>query len=71
MVYDQLQGRRWLAGPLLKPLMVDSGIELHQIGVLSPCLKQAIAESLLIGAACAGVLLEIFSRAQCLIIFSC
>ncbi|ENU32543.1 MFS transporter [Acinetobacter parvus] len=56
-----------LAGPLLKPLMVDMGLSFTQIGVFITMFGAIAA---LIGAACAVVLLKYFSRAQCLIIFS-
>ncbi|WP_436898557.1 MFS transporter [Acinetobacter gyllenbergii] len=56
-----------LAGPLLKPLMVDMGLNFTQIGVF---ITMFGAVSALLGAAVAGLLLKYFSRSSCLIVFS-
>ncbi|MCH7310464.1 MFS transporter [Acinetobacter sp. ANC 4805] len=56
-----------LAGPLLKPLMVDVGLNFSQIGVFITIFGAVAA---LIGAGIAGLLLKHFSRVNCLIIFS-
>ncbi|MFV5377248.1 MFS transporter [Acinetobacter calcoaceticus] len=56
-----------LAGPLLKPLMVDMGLSFTQIGVYITMLGAVAA---LAGAAIAGLLLKYFSRPTTLIIFS-
>ncbi|MCU4504355.1 MFS transporter [Acinetobacter sp. WU_MDCI_Abxe161] len=56
-----------LAGPLLKPLMVDMGLSFTQIGVYITMLGAVAA---LIGAAVAGWGLKYFSRSTALIVFS-
>ena len=56
-----------LAGPLLKPLMVDMGLNYTQIGVFITIFGAMAA---LVGAGVAGLLLKHFSRIQCLITFS-
>jgi len=56
-----------LAGPLLKPLMVDMGLSFTQIGVYITMLGAVAA---LAGAAIAGGVLKYFSRPTTLIIFS-
>ncbi|MEG0347444.1 MAG: MFS transporter [Acinetobacter sp.] len=56
-----------LAGPLLKPLMVDVGLNFSQIGVFITIFGAVAA---LIGAGIAGLLLKHFSRVGCLIVFS-
>ncbi|ENX36544.1 hypothetical protein F889_00259 [Acinetobacter colistiniresistens] len=56
-----------LAGPLLKPLMVDMGLNFTQIGVFITMFGAVAA---LLGAAIAGLLLKYFSRTQSLIVFS-
>ncbi|USA53371.1 MFS transporter [Acinetobacter sp. C32I] len=56
-----------LAGPLLKPLMVDMGLNFTQIGVFITMFGAVAA---LLGAAVAGLLLKYFSRSSCLIVFS-
>ncbi|OBY73249.1 MFS transporter [Acinetobacter gyllenbergii] len=56
-----------LAGPLLKPLMVDMGLNFTQIGVFITMFGAIAA---LLGAAVAGLLLKYFSRIHCLIVFS-
>lgn len=56
-----------LAGPLLKPLMVDMGLNFSQIGIFITIFGAVAA---LIGAGIAGLLLKHFSRVNCLIIFS-
>lgn len=56
-----------LAGPLLKPLMVDMGLNFTQIGVFITMFGAVAA---LLGAAVAGLLLKYFSRTSCLIVFS-
>ncbi|EPG34518.1 MFS transporter [Acinetobacter colistiniresistens] len=56
-----------LAGPLLKPLMVDMGLNFTQIGVFITMFGAVAA---LLGAAMAGLLLKYFSRTQSLIGFS-
>ena len=56
-----------LAGPLLKPLMVDVGLNFSQIGVFITIFGAVAA---LIGAGIAGLLLKHFSRVNCFIIFS-
>ncbi|WP_347460752.1 MFS transporter [Acinetobacter sp. ANC 7454] len=56
-----------LSGPLLKPLMVDMGLSLSQIGLYVTMLGAFAA---LIGAGLAGCCLKIFSRAQTLMTFS-
>lgn len=56
-----------LAGPLLKPLMVDMGLSFTQIGVYITMLGAVAA---LIGAAIAGWGLKYFSRSTALIVFS-
>ncbi|WP_214285200.1 MFS transporter [Acinetobacter pittii] len=56
-----------LAGPLLKPLMVDMGLSFTQIGVYITMLGAVAA---LAGAAIAGGVLKYFSRPTALIIFS-
>ncbi|MBH2002307.1 MAG: MFS transporter [Moraxellaceae bacterium] len=56
-----------LAGPLLKPLMVDMGLNFSQIGVFITIFGAVAA---LIGAGIAGLLLKHFSRVNCLIVFS-
>jgi len=56
-----------LAGPLLKPLMVDMGLNYTQIGVFITIFGAMAA---LLGAGVAGLLLKHFSRIQCLITFS-
>ena len=56
-----------LAGPLLKPLMVDMGLNYTQIGIFITIFGAMAA---LLGAGVAGLLLKHFSRIQCLITFS-
>lgn len=56
-----------LAGPLLKPLMVDMGLNYTQIGVFITIFGAMAA---LVGAGIAGLLLKHFSRIRCLITFS-
>lgn len=56
-----------LAGPLLKPLMVDMGLSFTQIGVYITMLGAVAA---LVGAAIAGWALKYFSRPTALIVFS-
>ena len=56
-----------LAGPLLKPLMVDMGLSFSQIGVYVTMLGAVAA---LIGAGLAGFSLKYISRAQALISYS-
>lgn len=56
-----------LAGPLLKPLMVDMGLSFTQIGVYITMLGAVAA---LAGAAIAGWMLKYFSRPTALIVFS-
>ncbi|MEG0603921.1 MAG: MFS transporter [Acinetobacter sp.] len=56
-----------LAGPLLKPLMVDVGLNFSQIGVFITIFGAVAA---LIGAGIAGLLLKHFSRVGCFIVFS-
>jgi hypothetical protein len=56
-----------LAGPLLKPLMVDMGLNFSQIGVFITIFGAVAA---LIGAGIAGLLLKHFSRVGCFIVFS-
>ncbi len=56
-----------LAGPLLKPLMVDMGLSFTQIGVYITMLGAVAA---LAGAAIAGGVLKYFSRPIALIVFS-
>lgn len=56
-----------LAGPVLKPLMVDMGLNYTQIGVFITIFGTMAA---LVGAGVAGLLLKHFSRIQCLITFS-
>ena len=56
-----------LAGPLLKPLMVDMGLSFSQIGVYVTMLGAVAA---LIGAGLAGLSLKYISRAQALIGYS-
>ncbi|MEI2558460.1 MFS transporter [Acinetobacter pittii] len=56
-----------LAGPLLKPLMVDTGLSFTQIGVYITMLGAVAA---LAGAAIAGGVLKYFSRPIALIVFS-
>lgn len=56
-----------LSGPLLKPLMVDMGLNFTQIGVYVTMLGAVAA---LVGAGLAGLLLKYFSRTACLIVFS-
>lgn len=56
-----------LAGPLLKPLMVDMGLSFTQIGVYITMLGAVAA---LAGAAMAGGVLKYFSRPTALIVFS-
>ena len=56
-----------LAGPLLKPLMVDIGLSFTQIGVYITMLGAVAA---LAGAAIAGGVLKYFSRPTALIGFS-
>ncbi|MEN4982790.1 MFS transporter [Acinetobacter modestus] len=56
-----------LAGPLLKPLMVDMGLNYTQIGIFITIFGAMAA---LLGAGVAGFLLKHFSRIQCLITFS-
>ncbi|QHH99422.1 MFS transporter [Acinetobacter dispersus] len=56
-----------LAGPLLKPLMVDMGLNFTQIGVFITMFGAVAA---LLGAGIAGLLLKHYSRVQCLIVFS-
>lgn len=56
-----------LSGPLLKPLMVDMGLNFTQIGVYITMLGAVAA---LVGAGIAGLLLKHFSRTASLIVFS-
>jgi MFS transporter, PAT family, beta-lactamase induction signal transducer AmpG len=56
-----------LAGPILKPFMVDLGLSLQQIGLYITVLGAVAA---LIGAGVAGVLLKFLSRVHALTIFS-
>lgn len=56
-----------LAGPLLKPLMVDIGLSFTQIGLYITVLGAVAA---LLGAFIAGYLLQSFSRAGVLLFFS-
>lgn len=56
-----------LSGPLLKPLMVDMGLNFTQIGVYITMLGAVAA---LVGAGIAGLLLKLFSRTASLIVFS-
>ncbi|MCH7314822.1 MFS transporter [Acinetobacter sp. ANC 3882] len=56
-----------LAGPLLKPLMVDMGLNFTQIGVFITMFGAVAA---LLGAAIAGLLLKHYSRVHCLVVFS-
>ncbi|BCU64022.1 hypothetical protein F941_02382 [Acinetobacter bouvetii DSM 14964 = CIP 107468] len=56
-----------LAGPILKPLMVDMGLSFSQIGVYVSMLGAAAA---LAGAGLAGIALKYCSRFQALLIFS-
>ncbi len=56
-----------LAGPLLKPLMVDMGLSFTQIGVYITMLGAVAA---LVGAFIAGWVLKYFSRPTTLISFS-
>ncbi|WP_267528039.1 MFS transporter [Acinetobacter nosocomialis] len=56
-----------LAGPLLKPLMVDMGLSFTQIGVYITMLGAVAA---LVGAFIAGWVLKYFSRTNTLISFS-
>lgn len=56
-----------LAGPLLKPLMVDMGLSFSQIGLYVTMLGAVAA---LIGAGLAGMSLKYLSRVQALIGFS-
>lgn len=56
-----------LAGPLLKPLMVDLGLNFTQIGVYITMFGAVAA---LAGAGIAGVLLKYLSRSSALILFS-
>ncbi|ENU24915.1 hypothetical protein F993_00298 [Acinetobacter proteolyticus] len=56
-----------LAGPILKPLMVDIGLNFTQIGVFITMFGAVAA---LLGAVVAGLLLKSFSRIHCLIVFS-
>ncbi|WP_461196901.1 MFS transporter [Acinetobacter pittii] len=56
-----------LAGPLLKPLMVDMGLSFTQIGVYITMLGAVAAFA---GAAMAGGVLKYFSRPTALIVFS-
>lgn len=56
-----------LTGPLLKPLMVDLGLSLSQIGLYVTMLGALAA---LFGAGLAGLLLRYWTRAQALLLFS-
>ncbi len=56
-----------LSGPILKPLMVDLGLSLSQIGVYITMLGAFAA---LLGAGLAGLCLRFISRAHTLFIFS-
>lgn len=56
-----------LSGPILKPLMVDLGLNLSQIGVYITMLGALAA---LLGAGIAGLCLRFISRAHTLFIFS-
>ncbi|USA45879.1 MFS transporter [Acinetobacter sp. C26M] len=56
-----------MAGPLLKPLMVDMGLNFTQIGVFITMFGAVAA---LLGAGIAGLLLKHYSRVHCLLIFS-
>ena len=56
-----------LSGPLLKPLMVDMGLNFTQIGVYITMFGAVAA---LVGAGIAGLLLKHFSRTASLIVFS-
>lgn len=56
-----------LAGPMLKPLMVDLGLSFQQIGLYITGLGAIAA---LMGAGLAGLLLKFLARDQALILFS-
>lgn len=56
-----------LSGPVLKPLMVDSGLSFSQIGIYVTMLGACAA---LIGAAIAGICLKWLPRFQALLAFS-
>lgn len=56
-----------LSGPVLKPLMVDMGLNFTQIGVYITMLGAVAA---LAGAGMAGLLLKHYSRTACLTVFS-
>jgi Acetyl-coenzyme A transporter 1 len=56
-----------LSGPLLKPLMVDMGLNFTQIGVYITMFGAVAA---LLGAGMAGLLLKHYSRIACLMLFS-
>lgn len=56
-----------LSGPILKPLMVDMGLSLSQIGVYISMLGAAAA---LLGAGLASLTLQYLSRSQALMLFS-
>ncbi len=56
-----------LAGPVLKPLMVDLGLSFSQIGLYITMLGAGAA---LVGAGMAGFCLKWLSRAQALLLFS-
>lgn len=56
-----------LSGPILKPLLVDLGLSLSQIGIY---ITMFGAMAALLGAALAAVLLRFLSRSQALLLFS-
>lgn len=56
-----------MSGPVLKPLLVDMGLNFTQIGLYVTILGAFAA---LVGAACAGFLLKYYSRSFMLIVFS-
>lgn len=56
-----------MSGPVLKPLLVDMGLNFTQIGLYVTILGAFAA---LLGAACAGFLLKYYSRSFMLIVFS-
>ena len=56
-----------LSGPIIKPLLVDLGLSLSQIGIYITMLGAVAA---LIGAGIAGACLKVLSRANALILFS-
>ena len=56
-----------LSGPIIKPLLVDLGLSLSQIGIYITMLGALAA---LIGAGCASLILSKMSRSKALILFS-